>query len=712
MHYFESLYAIIKGYLPAEQIALVKQAFVVARDAHEGQSRSSGEPYISHPVAVACIIAEMKLDHEAVMAALMHDVIEDTPYSREELEQVFGQRVANIVDGVSKLDKLKFRTRQEAQIENFRKMVLAMTKDIRVVLIKLADRTHNMQTLGALRPDKRKRIAKETLEIYIPIAHRLGMESLKNELEELCLEAMHPHRYAVVKKATEMARQRSQNVIAQITNEMATRLAEVGIKANVYGKERSLYYLYQRLREKQRFNSILDIYSFRVVVDSIDTCYRVLGQMHALFKPRPFHVKDYIAVPKTNGYQSLHTSMIGPKGAPVDVLIRTEDMDQVARLGVVAFWGYKDQAATSVQIRTQQWMQHISEMQQSAGNSAEFIENVKSDLFSSDIYVFTPKGRIIQLPANATAVDFAYELHTSIGDRCIGARVDRNPYPLSKPLQSGQTIEIQTADSDRLNALWLNFVVTSKARSAIRHKLKRQERAEAISLGRRQLLLALQGQTLEQIDPLVLESTLAELKLASLEDLLADIGLGKQISGVIAQRLSGKTLQREPEQSPTVSQPRELQPVEIQPLAIVADDSRLIRLAKCCLPVLGDEIIAHIRSGSGLHIHHICCHNVKDHLTDSRDYMAVTWDITKEKAMVFQTEIWVDLLDRQGVLAEITATLAMLNSNILSIQSEERIGGIPQVKMQINVLNKAHLEEILAKLTKLTGVVQAGRSLG
>lgn len=704
MHYFDSLYAIIKGYLPDDQIALVKQAFVVARDAHEGQTRSSGEPYISHPVAVACIIAEMKLDHEAVMAALMHDVIEDTPYSREELEHVFGQSVADIVDGVSKLDKLKFRTRQEAQIENFRKMVLAMTKDIRVVLIKLADRTHNMQTLGALRPDKRKRIAKETLEIYIPIAHRLGMESLKNELEELCLEAMHPHRYAVVKKATDTARQRSQHLITQISQEMATRLEEVGIKARVYGKERSLYYLYQQLREKQRFNSILDIYSFRVVVDTVDTCYRVLGQMHALFKPRPHQVKDYIAVPKTNGYQSLHSSMIGPKGSPVDVLIRTEDMDQVARLGVVAYWGYKDQAATSVQIRTQQWMKHILEMQQSAGNSAEFIENVKSDLFSSDIYVFTPKGRIIQLPANATAVDFAYELHTSLGDRCIGASVDRNPYPLSKPLQSGQTIEIQTAESDRLNALWLNFVVTSKARSAIRHKLKRQERTEAISLGRRQLLLALQGQTVEQIDPLVMNEALAELKLATFDDLLAEIGLGKQISGVIAQRLSGKALDEPVSQAGALSTSK--------PLEILEANSSVIRFAKCCLPVPGDDIIAHISSGNGLHIHHVCCHNVKDHLTDSREYMAVTWEIAKAQATAFQAEICIDVLDKQGVLADITSTLVMLNSNILHIQSEERVGGVPQVKMQINVINKPHLDEILAKLAKLTGVVQAVRFHG
>lgn len=474
MEFFEPLGSIIQNYLPEDKIVQIKQAYLMAKDGHTGQFRSSGEPYITHPVAVACIIAEMKLDHEAVMAALLHDVIEDTPYTEAQIATAFGTNVAEIVQGVSKLDKLKFRTRQEAQVENFRKMILAMTKDIRVVLIKLADRTHNMRTLGSLRPDKRRRIAKETLEIYTPLAHRLGMEHIKNELEDLCFDAMYPHRYRVIKTATDMARSNKKELIEQISAEIKAKLARVGITCRIYGKERPLYYIYQKMRAKaQYFHSILDIYSFRVVVDSVDTCYRVLGQMHALYKPRPFQVKDYIAVPKTNGYQSLHTAMIGHKGMPIDVLIRTEEMDQSARLGIAAYWGYKDNE-TSVQLRAQQWLQSIVEMQQSAENSAEFIENVKSDLFSSDIYVFTPKGRIVQLPANATAVDFAYALHTDIGDCCIGAIVDHQSYPLSKPLQSGQTIEIQTANTARANDLWLNSVVTAKARSCIRNISKRQ----------------------------------------------------------------------------------------------------------------------------------------------------------------------------------------------------------------------------------------------
>ncbi len=702
MEFFESLNAIIQGYLPADKIELVKRAFVVAKAAHEGQTRSSGEPYITHPVAVAGIIAEMKLDHEAIMAALLHDVIEDTPYTEEQLAAEFGTSVAEIVQGVSKLDKLKFRTRQEAQVENFRKMILAMTKDIRVVLIKLADRTHNMRTLGALRLDKRQRIAKETLEIYTPLAHRLGIEHLKNELEDLCLEAMYPHRYRVMKLAVEMARGNKQELIARIGNEIQARLDEVGIKARVYGKERHLYYLYQKMRQKnQHFNSILDIYSFRIVVETVDQCYRVLGQMHALFKPRPFQVKDYIAVPKTNGYQSLHTSMIGPKGVPVDVLIRTEEMDQMAKLGVAAHWGYQAQSNTSVQRRAQQWLQSIVELQQSAGNSAEFIESVKSELFSDDIYVFTPKGRIVQLPARATAVDFAYAVHTDIGERCVSAIVDRIPYPLSQPLQSGQTIEIQTAANSRPNASWLNFVVTAKARSSIRNTLKHLERNEAIALGTRQLLHAMNLQNVNEITPAALDTLLQELKLASLDDLLNEIGLGNQISSVIAQRLHGTPLEIDTDGDPENN----------QPLAIQGVDSSLISFAKCCLPVPGDEIIAHISTGKGLTVHHIACHNVKDYVLDLRHYMPVSWEIAKDNTIEFETEILIDLLNQTGSLANITTALAKMNSNILSIQSQSREGGVYQVRMVISVTDLAHLNQILTKLENSGGVVKANRIL-
>ncbi|WP_146698142.1 RelA/SpoT family protein, partial [Haemophilus influenzae] len=448
MELFADLDRIIQGYLPADKIELIKRAFVIARDAHEGQFRSSGEPYITHPVAVASIIAQLHLDHEAVMAALLHDVIEDTPYTEEQLKEEFGASVAEIVDGVSKLDKLKFRTRQEAQVENFRKMILAMTRDIRVVLIKLADRTHNMRTLGSLRPDKRRRIAKETLEIYCPLAHRLGIEHIKNELEDLSFQAMHPHRYEVLKKLVDVARSNRQDLIERISQEIKVRLENAGIFARVWGREKHLYKIYQKMRIKdQEFHSIMDIYAFRVIVKNVDDCYRVLGQIHNLYKPRPGRVKDYIAVPKANGYQSLQTSMIGPKGVPVEVHIHTEDMEQVAEMGITAHWVYKENGkndSTTAQIRVQRWLQSLVEIQQSVGNSFEFIENVKSEFFPKEIYVFTPKGRIVELPMGATAVDFAYAVHSDVGNTCVGVTVEHKPYPLSKALESGQTVNIIT----------------------------------------------------------------------------------------------------------------------------------------------------------------------------------------------------------------------------------------------------------------------------
>ncbi|MDD7426676.1 MAG: RelA/SpoT family protein, partial [[Actinobacillus] rossii] len=424
MELFAPLDKIIQAYLPQEQIQLIKRAFVIARDAHEGQYRSSGEPYITHPVAVAAIIAEMRLDHEAVMAALLHDVIEDTPYTEDQLAAEFGSRVAEIVEGVSKLDKLKFRTRQEAQAESFRKMILAMTKDIRVVLIKLADRTHNMRTLGSLRADKRRRIALETLEIYSPLAHRLGIEHIKNELEDLCFQAMHPQRYAVIHKVVQDARTKGQELVQPILDNLTASLQKAGIPSFVYGREKPAFYIYQSLKNhSQKFRTILDIYNFRVVTHNVDDCYRALGYVHRLYKPRAGQIKDYIAVPKTNGYQALHTATIGPKGVPVAVQIRTEEMDKIAKMGVTAHWVYKQDGKndnTTAQVKAQRWLENIIELQQSAGNSFEFIESVKSDLFSHEIYVFTPKGRIIELPEGATAVDFAYAVHTDVGDSCAG----------------------------------------------------------------------------------------------------------------------------------------------------------------------------------------------------------------------------------------------------------------------------------------------------
>ena len=705
MYLFEGLNHIIQEYLPPEQVELVKRAFVVARDAHEGQSRSSGEPYIIHPVAVASIIAEMRLDHEAVMAALLHDVIEDTPYTEEQLKDEFGASIAEIVEGVSKLDKLKFRTRQEAEVANFRKMILAMTKDIRVVLIKLADRTHNMRTLSALRPDKRRRIAKETLEIYAPLAHRLGIEHIKNELEDLGFEAMHPQRYAVLQKVVQIARGNRKDMIERISAEIKGRLEDVGIQARVFGREKHLYAIYQKMRLKdQQFHSIMDIYAFRTVVNNVDTCYRVLGQMHSLYKPRPGRVKDYIAVPKANGYQSLHTSMIGPHGVPVEVQIRTEEMDQMAEMGVAAHWAYKQGGkndSTPAQIRAQRWLQSLVELQQSAGNSFEFIESVKSEFFPKEIYVFTPKGRIVELPKGATPVDFAYAVHTDVGKNCVAANVDRKPYPLSQALESGQTIDILTSPNARPNVAWLNFVVTAKARSSIRHALKDLRRDEAIESGRRQLAHALSPVKLEDLNLEYTQNVLADLKLASLNDLFMEIGLGNQMSTVIAHRLLGESIEIDTDGNPDNN---------ATPLEIKGNGGLLTTFAQCCHPVPGDPIIAYASPGKGLVIHHELCSNLKNRKDDPKHYMSVDWE-KSDTQIEFETELRIEMINQQGTLPHLMSTISSMDSNIQSIWTEEQEGRLYQIIVLLTVKDIKHLANIVRKIKQMPELIHIERNI-
>lgn len=703
MYLFESLNQLIEKYLPEDQIKRLRQAYLVARDAHEGQTRSSGEPYITHPVAVACILAEMRLDHETLMAALLHDVIEDTPATYQDMEQLFGKSVAELVDGVSKLDKLKFRDKKEAQAENFRKMIMAMVQDIRVILIKLADRTHNMRTLGSLRPDKRRRIALETLEIYSPLAHRLGIHHLKTELEELGFEALYPNRYRVIKEVVKAARGNRKEMIQKILSEIDGRLQESGIPCRVSGREKHLYSIYQKMHLKeQRFHSIMDIYAFRVIVKDVDTCYRVLGQMHSLYKPRPGRVKDYIAIPKANGYQSLHTSMIGPHGVPVEVQIRTEDMDQMAEMGVAAHWAYKEQGesgSTTAQVRAQRWLQSLLELQQSAGNSFEFIESVKSDLFPDEIYVFTPEGRIVELPAGATPVDFAYAVHTDIGHACVGARVDRQPYPLSQPLTSGQTIEIITAPGARPNAAWLNFVVSSKARAKIRQLLKNLKREESVSLGRRLLSHALGGsKKLAEIPQENIHKELERMKLPSLDDLLAEIGLGNAMSVVVAKNLL-------PADN---AEPLPKSNVRKHKLPIKGADGVLITFAKCCRPIPGDPIVAHVSPGKGLVVHHESCRNIRGYQKEAEKFMPVEWDTVTEQDFV--TEIKVDMLNHQGALANLTAAINTCHSNIQSLNTEERDGRVYSAFIRLTVRDRIHLADIMRKLRVMPDVIKVHRN--
>ncbi len=701
MYLFDSLKEVAQEYLTEPQIEALRHSYVVARDAHEGQTRSSGEPYIIHPVAVSRILAEMRLDLETLQAALLHDVIEDTEVTKEELETKFGTAVAELVDGVSKLDKLKFRDRKEAQAANFRKMILAMVQDIRVILIKLSDRTHNMRTLGALRPDKRRRIARETLEIYAPLAHRLGIHNIKSELEELGFEALYPNRYRVLKNVVKSARGNRKEMIQRIHNELEGRLNDFGLHSRVLGREKNLYSIYKKMKTKeQKFHTIMDIYAFRIIVDSADSCYRALGQVHGLFKPRPGRVKDYIAVPKANGYQSIHTSMVGPHGVPVEVQIRTEDMDQMADKGVAAHWSYKangERTGTTAQVKAQRWMQSLLELQQSAGNSFEFIENVKSDLFPDEIYVFTPKGRIVELPVGATAVDFAYAVHTDVGNTCVGSRVDRNPYPLSKALKNGQTVEIISAPGARPNAAWLNYVVTSRARTKIRQVLKTMRREESVSLGRRLLNHALGDHSITDIAKANLERVLTELKMSSTDDLLAAIGLGELMSIVIARRLMGSEEGMVARESNTPE----------RKLPIRGAEGILLNFANCCHPIPDDHIVAHISPGKGLVVHRETCANVRGYQREPDKYMAVEW--SNDYDQEFIAELKVDLLNNQGALASLTNVISKTGSNIHGLSTEERDGRLYTVTVLLSTKDRVHLADIMKKIRVMPQALKVRR---
>ena len=698
MYLFEGLKTQISDYLPAEQVEQVQQAFVVANDAHSSQKRSSGEPYITHPVAVASLLADMRLDYETIMAALLHDVIEDTETRREDLAELFGATVANLVEGVSKLDKLQFDSKEEAQAENYRKMIMAMTQDIRVILIKLADRTHNMRTIQHLRPDKRRRIARETLEIYAPLAHRLGIHDIKNELEQLGFWALYPWRARLLESEVKKARGNRREFMERVQSEISSRLDGNHIEVRVQGREKHLHSIYRKMQTKElRFNQVMDIYAFRVIVDSVDTCYRVLGALHNLYKPIETRFKDYIAIPKSNGYQSLHTSLKGPHGVPVEIQIRTEEMDLMADRGVAAHWLYKntDDAGTTAQVRARKWMQSLLELQQSAGSSFEFIENVKSDLFPDEIYVFTPDGRIIELPQGATAVDFAYAVHTDVGNTCIGARVNHRTYSLSKPLETGQTVEIKTANGSRPNIAWLNFVVTGKARAKIRQYLKGQESSEAQQLGERLLRSALGPISYEDIPESEFTRVLTETKVESKNELLKQIGLGNMMSVAIAKRLLGE-LQTLKDELPSQ-----------RSLSIKGAEGLLVSFAKCCRPIPGDDIIAHVSPGKGLVIHRRECKNVRGHEDEPGRYFPVEWDNKPDAEFI--SEIRIEIVNHQGALAKLTSAIATTGCNIDGLRTEEIDANIYFIDVALTIRNRKHLADVIRHIRKMPDVQRVTR---
>lgn len=700
MYLFDSLKQELEKYLEPEQIDNIRRAYIHSRDAHGSQQRSSGDPYITHPVAVARILASMHLDPECIMAALLHDTLEDTALDRDTLAREFGETVADLVDGVSKLTQIQFETKEQAQAENLRKMIMAMVKDIRVILIKLADRLHNMQTLGPLRPDKRRRIARETLSIYAPIALRLGINTIRIELEDLSFAALYPMRSRILKASVLKARGNRREIISQINSAIDDCLLREQLEGEVLGREKHLYSLYCKMRDKGlSFNEVMDVYGFRIMVDKVDTCYRVLGAVHNLFKPIPRRFKDYIALPKVNGYQSLHTSLMGPYGVPIEVQIRTHEMEQMAVAGVAAHWLYKTQleVGSNVQIRAQQWMRGLLELQKSAGNSQEFIEHVKVDLAPDAIYLFSPDGQIFVLPVGATPVDFAYAVHTDVGNSCVGVRINKKIASLNTVLVSGQTIEIVTARGTRPNSAWLSFVVTAKARASIRHFLKNQHRDESIALGRRLLDKALGAHPLKELDLSIVDEVVKESRQQSLDCMLAEIGTGSVGAFTLAQRLLAKSgLDKGPGQAMHLSS---------GPLAIEGTEGMVVSYGKCCRPIPGDPVVGAFSAGKGMVIHTNFCKNLN--WQQPENYSPVRW--AEGVSGEFVAELRVDVVNERGVLARLSTVLADCGSNIINVNIDERDGRVNTILFVITVHHRVHLAQVMKRLRVFRIVLRVAR---
>ena len=691
----------LASYLSKDQIDQVRRAYFFAEQAHVGQRRRTGEAYVTHPLAVAGILADMHMDHQSLMAAMLHDVIEDTGISKEALGVQFGDAVAELVDGVSKLTQIEFQSRAEAQAENFQKMAMAMAKDIRVILVKLSDRLHNMRTLGVLQPDKRRRIARETLEIYAPIAQRLGMHNMRVEFEDLGFTAMHPMRADRIRAAIKSVRGNRREIIEKIRASIERYLQQEGHQARVIGREKHLYGIYRKMKTKRKsFSEIMDIYAFRIIVNSVDTCYRVLGCVHSLYKPVPGQFKDYIAIPKANGYQSLHTVLFGMQGVPIEIQIRTEEMEEMANNGIAAHWLYKtngNEAVTGSHARARRWVQGLLEMQQHAGDSLEFIENVKIDLFPDEIYVFTPRGAIKELPQGATAVDFAYAVHSDVGNACVACRINRRLAPLSEHLQSGQTVEIITAPGAQPNPAWLNFVVTARAHTRIRHFLKHCRQAESLSLGKRLLERALNslGSGLDKISDEQKQRLLRTTGVNQFEKVLEEIGIGNRVSFLTArQLLMGK------DSAANTPQTHE-------PLAIHGTEGLLINYARCCHPIPGDPILGLISSEKGMVIHTESCHNSVDARAKPERSIPLRWaeDVQGE----FACEIRVDLEKNRGAIAMLATRITSLDANIKRITADDEDPRISIVRLIIGVHNRIHLARIMKRVRTIPGVAKVAR---
>jgi GTP pyrophosphokinase len=700
----ESLFADAAGYLKPEDVAQLKSAYQFSEQAHHGQFRMTGDPYISHPVAVAHILSQWHLDAQALTAALLHDVMEDTAVTKHEINERFGKMVAELVDGVSKLDRIEFESHEQQQAENFRKMLLAMARDVRVILIKLADRLHNMRTLDVMHPRKRARIARETLEIYAPIANRLGLNNLYQEMQEHAFRHLYPNRYQVLTKALTRARGNRREVVDKILDSIRQKLAESGLDALVTGREKNIYSIYKKMIEKTlSFAEVYDIYGFRVIVKDVPSAYLALGALHQLYKPIPGKFKDYIAIPKANGYQSLHTTLFGPFGTPLEVQIRTQEMHKIAEAGVASHWLYKDSAGSlsDLQTKTHQWLQSLLEMQSETGNSAEFLEHLKVDLFPDEVYVFTPKGKIMALPHGATCVDFAYVVHTDIGNRCVAAKVNHELVPLRTELKNGDRVEIITAAHAKPNPSWLNFVVTGKARSHIRHFLKTMQYEESAQLGERllyQALLALRSGP-DEITEANWDRLLKETGGKTRQEVLADIGLGKQLAIVVARKLL------------SIGEAKDGRNELPGSLVIRGSEGMALQFAKCCHPIPGDPIIGFLRKGLGLIIHTHDCPVARKTRGDPEKWLDVEWAPDTKK--LFAVSIKLVVANQRGVLAKVAAEIAETDSNIDNVSLEPGdSAAYSLIDFTLQVSNRLHLAQIMRSLRRIPEVIRITRLKG
>jgi RelA/SpoT family (p)ppGpp synthetase len=691
----------LETYLPPPQVERVREAYEFGAERHEGQKRISGEPYITHPVAVADILADLRLDADTLVAAILHDVIEDTPTAKAEIASIFGQVVAELVDGVSKLDQIQFKNRQEAQAESFRKMLLAMVRDIRVIMVKLADRMHNMRTLGVMPPVKRRRIARETLEIYAPIAERLGLYAVKLELEDLGFRALYPYRYKVLERELKRARGNQKEFVGKIAETFKGTLAKSDIKAGVEGREKHLYSIYKKMQLKHiSLNEMVDVYGFRIIVENADTCYRVLGLVHSVYRPMPGRFKDYIAIPRVNGYQSLHTTLFGPNGVPIEVQIRSEQMHRVAESGIAAHWKYKSGGDTFGGVehdRAREWLASLVQIQE-GGSSEEFLESVKVDLFPDKVYVFTPKGKILRLPTGATCVDFAYAIHTDVGNRCVAAKVDRRLVPLRTPLRNGQTVEIITAKGATPNPSWSSFLVTAKARAAIRQYLKNLKRGEAADLGRRLLGLALEefSLSLKKIPAAELEAVVKELNLKDADELYEKIGLGERLAPLVARRLQP-------------AREGGAQSGSSGPLMIAGTEGLLVTYARCCFPIPNDPIMAYLSAGRGVVIHRQNCGNLAGYRKQPEKWLSVAWEGTYGR--LFSSEIQLEINNKVGVLAAVASAIAGTETNIDQVALEERDISSSSLKFQLQVRDRKHLARVIRTIRSMPDVQRVYRTL-